>query len=64
MFGIIHKPWTTFPNEHSVPAQFQQGISEVRLEKPDFAEDGELPGQEQQAALKVTPISSKAQCEP
>jgi hypothetical protein len=45
-----------FPLEHRVPAQFQQENSEVRLERPDFAEDGELftlieelLGQEQQA---------------
>ena len=41
-----------------MPAQFQQGNSEVRLERPDFAEDGalftlieELLGQEKQAVL-------------
>jgi hypothetical protein len=41
-----------------VPAQFQQGNSEVRLERPDFTEDGalftlieELLGQEKQAVL-------------
>ena len=27
------------PGGHSVPAQYQQGYSEVWLERPDFAED-------------------------
>jgi hypothetical protein len=47
-----------FPNEHSAPAQFQRGSSEVRFEKPDFAESGalftlieELLGREQQVIL-------------
>jgi hypothetical protein len=30
------------PCEHGVPAQVQQGISEITLERPDFAEDGAL----------------------
>jgi hypothetical protein len=41
-----------------VPAQFQQGNSEVRLERPDFAGDGalltlieQLLGQEKQTVL-------------
>jgi hypothetical protein len=42
-----------------MPAQFQQGNSEIRLERPDFAEDGalftllieELLGQEKQGVL-------------
>jgi hypothetical protein len=45
-----------FPREHRVPAQFEQENSEIRLERPDFAEGGalfalieELLGQEQQA---------------
>ena len=31
-----------FPREHGVAAKYQQGNLQVRLERPDFAEDGAL----------------------